>query len=457
MSLLEVKSWTSAEWGPPLRAELSFLSIAEAVQQVMESGPEAGPFIPGVTRVPLNVPTYGAPEVVEALDSLMSGWVTMGKKVKRFEEMWAEYIGVEHAVMVNSGSSANLLALSCLGLKPGDEVITPALTWATTVFPIAQVGAVPVLVDVDLDTYNVSVEAAEQAITPRTRAIMPVDLLGNPVEFYSLRQLGVLYNLRIVEDACEAHGATYDGFKAGLNADISTFSFFFSHHISTIEGGIVVTSNKELAERCRSMRAFGWAREMRDYSEMDRVFPHIDPRFLFLNAGYNFRPTEIQGAFGIHQLPRLEGLIAHRRENAAYWNRELAQFDDYLQLQHEQPRVRHVWFAYPVMVKPGAPFTKQELANHLEARGVETRPIEAGNMAIQPAMKNIQHRVSGSLRNAQYIHENAFFFGNHQGIGAVEREAIVGYFKEFFDARVSHRLRRVSGEARVPGAPDSRT
>ena len=150
---------------------------------------EAKGFIPGVTNIPLNVPTYGRAEIDEAIDSLDSGWVTMGKKVKRFEEMWAKYIGVKHAVMTNSGSSANLLALSCLGLKPGDEVITPALTWATTVFPIAQVGAVPVLVDVDLDTYNISPEAVERAITPRTRAIMPVHLLGNPCNMPRLTSL----------------------------------------------------------------------------------------------------------------------------------------------------------------------------------------------------------------------------------------------------------------------------
>ena len=392
-------------------------------------------FVPGQTRIPLNVPTYGREEIDEAIDSLESGWVTMGAKVKRFEEMWADYIGVEYAVMTNSGSSANLLALSCLGLKPGDEVITPALTWATTVFPIAQVGAVPVLVDVDLDTYNISPGAVERAITPRTRAIMPVHLLGNPCALWNIMQLASIHHLHVVEDTCEAHGATLDGHKMGQWGDFGTFSFFFSHHISTIEGGMIVTSNEQLAELCRSKRAFGWIRE---YTEGHRnhiaaEHPTIDPRFLFLDAGYNFRPTEIQGAFGIHQVPRLEGFIQHRRENAAYWNRELAQFSDYLRLQEERPGTRHAWFAYPVMVKPNAPFSRDDLVKHLEARGLETRPIEAGNIAVQPAMKHIKHRVSGSLINAQYIHDHAFFFGNHQGIGPEEREAIVEYFQEFFE------------------------
>ena len=386
------------------------------------------------------MPTYGREEIDEAIDSLESGWVTMGAKVKRFEQMWADYIGTKFAVMVNSGSSANLLALSCLGLQPGDEVITPALTWATTVFPIAQVGAVPVLVDVDLDTYNISPAAVEAAITPRTRAIMPVHLLGNPcdIDDFSSR-----FSLRLIEDACEAHGAELDGWKIGSFGDLATFSFFFSHHISTIEGGMVVTDVEAFAERCRSMRAFGWIRELRHKAGLAAVHSDIDPRFLFLHAGYNFRPTEIQGAFGIHQLPRLEGFIEHRRNNAAYWNRELAQFSDYLQLQEERPGTRHAWFAYPVMVKkysgrvgdefPNTLFSRDDLVRFLESKGLETRPIQAGNIALQPAMKHLNYRISGSLSTAQYIHDNAFFFGNHHGIGPEEREAIVGYFTEFFE------------------------
>ena len=392
-------------------------------------------FIPGQTRIPLAVPTFGDAEVNEAIDSLKSGMLTMGVKVKRFEEMWADYIGVEHAVMVNSGSSANLLALSCLGLQPGDEVITPALTWATTVFPIAQVGAVPVLVDVDLDTYNIGLWEIERALSPRTKAIMPVHLLGNPCHLRNIRLIADHENLRVVEDACEAHGATLDGHKVGQWGDLATFSFFFSHHISTIEGGMIVTNNEKIADRCRSLRSFGWARPMADFPDLAKRYPHIDPRFLFLNAGYNFRPTELQGGFGIHQLPRLEGFIQQRRETAAYWNRELVRlggYSDYIQLQEERPGTRHVWFAYPILVRPGAPFTRNQLQAFLENKGVETRQIEAGNMAIQPAMQQIKHRIAGSLANSEYIHSNAFFIGVHHGIGPEEREAVVGYFKEFF-------------------------
>ena len=415
----------------------SFAFIAEAVGRAMEPRP-APPFVRGVTRIPLNVPTYGAPEVIEALDSMMSTWVTMGKKVRQFEKMWAAYVGVPTALMVNSGSSANLLALSamkaCGRLKDGDEIITPALTWATTVFPIAQVGCVPVLVDVDRETYNISPAAIERAITPKTRAIMPVHLLGNPCDMDALVRLVEVKNLYMIEDCCEAHGAKSNGFKVGSDGNLATFSFFFSHHISTVEGGMVLGADPALMDACRSMRAHGWIREMEGRKQIAEENPAIDPRFLFAHAGYNFRPTEIQGAFGIHQVPRLEGLIAHRRSVAAYWNKEFDRYQGWLLLPKERPNTRHSYFAYPLQVHEGAPFTARELQAHLEDYGVETRPIEAGNMVVQPAMRGLRY-LSGPLPNAQYIHENAFFFGCHQGVGQEEREAVAAYVHEFMKER----------------------
>lgn len=411
--------------------QLTFEEIASGVRKLMAVHDEPREFVYGKTRIPLNVPTYGAPEVIEALDSLISTWVTMGKKVKTFEEMFAEYMGRWFGVMVNSGSSANLLALSLIyGLQPGDEVITPALTWATTVFPIAQVGAVPVLVDVDRATYNISPKAVQRAITDNTRAIMPVHLLGNPCDMDAIMEIARRHNLYVIEDCCEAHGAEYHGRKVGSFGDAATFSFFFSHHISTIEGGMLLTNNSVWDDQWRSMRAHGWIRDMSNREEIAAVNPEIDPRFMFVFPGYNFRPTEIQGAFGIHQLPRLEELIEIRRANAAYFNKELSQYSEWLMLLSEAPNTRHVWFAYPITVKEDAPFTKKELVAFLEAKGLETRPIESGNMAQQPAMSKVNFRA-GLLPNAEYIHRQSFFFGNHSGIGEVEREAIVSYFDEF--------------------------
>ena len=410
--------------------------IAECVRRHWASRHQPEPFVPGRTRIPLNVPTYGSEEVIEAMDSLLSTWVTMGKKVKRFEEMFAEYIGAKHAVMVNSGSSANLLALKALDLPEGSEVITPALTWATTVFPIAQAGLVPVLVDVDLATYNVSPKAIQSAITPKTVAIMPVHLLGNPCKMEQIMFLAKKHNLYVIEDSCEAHGAEQDPWKVGSIGDLSTFSFFFSHHISTIEGGMVLTNNSLWADECRSMRAHGWVRDLPYRHVIEKDNPSIDPRFLFTFPGYNFRPTEIGGAFGIHQLPRLEGFIQHRRDLAAYFNRKLAKYSDFLQLPVEAPNTRHSYFSYPVTVKEGAPFTKKELQAHLEWCGLETRQIEAGCMSLQPAMKNVNYRVAGPLTNAEYIHENGFFFGLHTGMTPEIAEAIVGYFEQFIQSKL---------------------
>jgi CDP-6-deoxy-D-xylo-4-hexulose-3-dehydrase len=416
-------------------------SLQELIQRhFMEQ--EKPPFLPGRTRIPLMVPPFGWEEVWEAVESLLSTQVSMGEKVRRFEAMFAQYIGVKHAVMVNSGSSANLLALSvltnplCPGLlQPGDEVITPAVTWATTVFPILNVGLTPVLVDVDLDTFTIAPQEIEKAITPKTRAIMLVHVLGNPCDMRKIMAIARRHNLLVIEDTCEAHGAEYDGRKVGSFGDIATFSFFFSHHICTIEGGMILTDNDQYAELARTLRAHGWIRDRTDKEDVARQHPGMDPRHLFVNIGYNLRPTEIQGAFGMHQIGRLEGYIEARRENACYWDSQLQPFSQHILYHREAPSTRHVWFAYPILVRPQAPFGREELVAHLEAKGVETRPVMAGNIAEQPAMRLFPYRKLGDLANARLIHRNAFYIGNHQGIGAVEREAVVDYISEFMDLR----------------------
>ncbi len=396
----------------------------------------------GKTRIPLNVPSYGWEEAYEAIESILTTWVTMGKKVKAFERLFADYIGVKHAIMVNSGSSANLLALSVLAnpalkghIQPGDEIITPAVTWATTVFPIFNIGAVPVLVDVDLETFNIDADKIEAAITKKTKTIMPVHLLGNPCAVEKIMQIAKKHNLFVIEDTCEAHGALYNGRKAGSFSDMGTFSFFFTHHISTIEGGMIVTDNDEYAELCRAMRVFGWIRDLANKDELAKKYANIDSRFLFVNAGFNFRPTEMQGGFGIHQMKKLEDFIQIRRVNADFWTKQLEKYSDSLILPHELPGTRHVWFGYPITVKPEAGFTRSDLVKFLESKGLETRPIMAGNIEEQPAMRMFKYRKSGDLKNAKFISTNSFFFGNHQGIGEEERNAVVKYFNEFMSRR----------------------
>jgi CDP-6-deoxy-D-xylo-4-hexulose-3-dehydrase len=400
-------------------------------------------FNPGKTRIPLTVPTYNAEEVVEALDSLLSTWVTMGKKVKRFEEMFAQYLGSKHAVMVNSGSSANLLAMSVLtnpmiqgSMPPGSEIITPAVTWVTTVYPIVNTGCIPVLVDVDLESYNVRYDAVQNAITSKTKGIVPVHLLGNPCKIDAIERMADRKGLFVMEDACESTGADFQGRKVGTFGDMGTFSFYMSHHISTIEGGMIVTDDDEMYECLKAMRAFGWVRDLSNakrYAEENRG---IDPRFLFLTQGFNFRPTELQGAFGIHQIGKLERFIELRRRNASYWNKRLAGYRDVLNLPHEEQEARHVYFGYPITIKREARFGRNEMTSDLEGKGIETRPIMAGNIADQPVAKQLPCRVEGGLENSKLIMRNSFFFGNHNGIGQPEREYVADSVIQFLDSAV---------------------
>ena len=400
-------------------------------------------FTPGETKIPLNIPSYSWEETYEAIESILSTWVTMGEKVQKFEEMFADYVGVENAVMVNSGSSANLLALSVLTnpvtknrIQKGEEIITPAITWSTTVFPIINVGAVPVLVDAELETYTVDMSEVEKAITDKTRAIMPVHLLGNPCDMKRIMEIAEEHNLFVIEDCCEAHGAEFNGEKVGSIGDISTFSFFFSHHISTIEGGMILTNGEEYAELAKSLRAHGWIRELRNKEKIKAKYPEIDERFLFINLGYNVRPTEIQGAFGIHQIKKLDKFIEIRRNNARYWTEKLNEYSDYILLPEEKSGTKHVWFGYPITVKPTAPFTRKDFVNFLEQKGIETRPIMAGNIPEQPAMKLFEHHIIGNLNNSKIIMRNSFFFGNHHGIGKAEREYIADCISEFIEQKV---------------------
>jgi CDP-6-deoxy-D-xylo-4-hexulose-3-dehydrase len=398
-------------------------------------------FVPGKTRIPLSIPTYGPEEVEEALESLLSTWVTMGSKVKKFEDAFAQYNGSKHAVMVNSGSSANLLALSALTnplvkdyIPKGSEIITPAVTWATTVYPISDVGCTPVLVDVDPKTFNIIPDEIEKAITEKTRAILPVHLLGGPCQIERIKKIADIRDLYVIEDTCETTGGEVHGKKTGSFGDMGTFSFFLSHHISTIEGGIIVTDDDPLYEYLKAMRAFGWVRDLREKENYSSANKGIDPRFLFVTHGYNLRPTEIQGAFGIHQIKKLDNFIEIRRNNADYWKRRLTPYKDVLTLPVEEPGTRHVYFGYPLTINLKAPFTRKQLIDYLEARLIETRPVMAGNMAEQPVMKQLPHRTGGSLPNSRMIMRQSFFFGNHTGIGEREREYIADSIIEFLDS-----------------------
>jgi CDP-6-deoxy-D-xylo-4-hexulose-3-dehydrase len=283
-------------------------------------------------RIPLNAPTFGDEEINAAIEVLKSTYVTMGKRCQQFEQAFAEYAGLEEAVFVNSGSSANLLTFFALAnhaspmlgskrqFRPGFEVIVPAVSWSTTFWPIVQAGGVPVFVDSDPRTLQMKPDAMRAALSERTVAVCAVHVMGNTTGMQEVLTFTEMNNLWLVEDTCEALGARDDGKLAGTFGDVATFSFFFSHHITTIEGGMVVTRHRELGELLRCLRAHGWTRDLKNRKATEALYPQIDPEYLFINTGFNLRPTEINAAFGLIQLRKLEGFNQRRREMAALLN-----------------------------------------------------------------------------------------------------------------------------------------
>ncbi len=399
-------------------------------------------FDPKNPVVRLHEPSFGADEINALITQSLSTMVTMGKQVRTFEEQCATYFGAKYSIMNNSGSSANLLALAALAnpawknhLKPGDEVIVPALSWATTVWPIIQHQLVPVFVDCDLDTYNFDLKKLEAAITPRTRAIMLVHVYGNPCDMDALMALAKKHNLYVIEDCCEAMGATFNGKPVGSFGDVGTMSLYYSHHITTFEGGLCFTNNFEMTELLRVLRAHGWSREADEKEKYIAQYPDIDPRFIFINLGYNLRPTEVQAAMGMQQLPKLEGFVEARRAAQQRYRAGLDKYSSFLRFQEEQEKGYCSWFGFGIVLKEGAPFSPKDITSFLNAQHIETRPIIAGNMARHPALKMFEHRVSGTLDNCDTMMKRGFAIGCHHAIDEQATDYVIGRIDEFMHAQ----------------------
>lgn len=399
-------------------------------------------FDPTNPVVRLHEPTFGPDEIIAAVDCLLTTKVTMGPKVKRFEQEFCRAYGFSHGVSNNSGSSANLLAVAAAanvatpdGLRPGDEVIVPALSWSTTVWPLVQHNLVPVIVDIDRATLNMDPVQVERAIGPKTRGIMPVHVYGNPCDMSALGTLAKWHDLLMIEDCCEALGAFYDGTPVGKFGRAGTFSFYFSHHMTTLEGGICVTEDFEFAELLRVLRAHGWTRELENRQPYLDKHPGFDPRFLFINSGYNLRITELQGAMGLVQLPKLAGFIEARRKNTQEWQKQLSRWSAYLEFQSETPKSRSSCFGFAILVKENAPFKVADITAFLEKAHVETRPIICGNIALQPAMKLYAHRVLGDLPNSTRVMRQGFSIGNHQAVNEHARTYVTAQIGEFMAQR----------------------
>jgi CDP-6-deoxy-D-xylo-4-hexulose-3-dehydrase len=396
-------------------------------------------------RIPLNKNTIGDREISAAKAVLDSGQLTMGERCRTFEREFARYLGVQHAVMVNSGSSANLLALFALSnplvpggadrpkrIAPGAEIIVPALTWSTTIWPVLQIGAKPVFVDCDPTTLQMEPKAVEAAITPRTAAIVVVHVLGGAVDAAAIAEIAKRRGLWFFEDTCESLGVEWDGKKVGTFGQLASFSFYFSHHITTIEGGMVVTDDADLADLLRAMRAHGWARDMSRRSEIEAQNAGIDPRFLFVTTGFNLRPMEINAAIGLEQLKRLDGFNDKRRALAQRLDEglaTLAQSGD-LALTAHHPRVRPAPFGYTVRCRTRA--ARDGLLKHLEASGIETRPVICGNLVRQPALAHFEYGVSGTLSGADAIMDTGLYWGTHPFMTDDDVDYIVRTVKDHF-------------------------
>lgn len=366
---------------------------------------------------PISMATYGLEEVIAAVDSLCSFLTTMWKKTADFENQFSGLIHSKESIMVNSGSSADLLIAFALVnpkaklLARGDEILVPSVTWPTQVWSAMMAGLKVRLVDADPATLNVNLDDLSAKITPRTRALSLVHLMGNPCDMDTIFAICRKHNLLLIEDCCESLGARFAGKPVGSFGVASSFSFFFSHHITTMEGGMICCQDEVLSDLFRLLRAHGWARNLKYVNQEKRR--GLDPRYLFLNWGFNVRPTELQAGFGLEQLKRTPGYLFHREKNASYFENYFRRHHSIMRMMQVHPKAECSWFALPIVLTAECPFTRDALVNYLEEQGVETRPIVAGNLARQPACDVFPEIQDGELPGADIIHDRGFYLGLH--------------------------------------------
>ncbi len=410
-------------------------------------------FIPGESAVPVSGKVFDAEDVQHLVDASLDFWLTTGRFARDFEAQFAKTTGLAHALLVNSGSSANLLAVSALcsptlgnrQLKPGDEVITCAAGFPTTVNPILQNGLVPVFLDVHIPTYNVDVTHLEAAVGPRTRAIVLAHTLGNPFDLDAVLAVARKHNLWVVEDCCDALGARFKGQRVGTFGDIATVSFYPAHHITMGEGGAVLTSNSGLKKVLESLRDWGrdcWCEPGHDNTcgkrfgwKLGDLPGGYDHKYTYSHIGYNLKATDMQAAVGLSQLKKLPGFIAQRNANFAYLSDRLAHLSDRLLLPQSLPGAEPSWFGFPVTVADARATGRQELIRVLEDAKIGTRLLFGGNLLRQPAYRDIPHRVVGDLNGADRVMHSTFWVGVYPGLDRPRLDFMVRQLEEW--ARVS--------------------
>jgi CDP-6-deoxy-D-xylo-4-hexulose-3-dehydrase len=428
---------------------------AEILERVARYSDTAFPkcgFVPDETPVPVAGRTFDADELVHLVDAALDFWLTTGRYALKFEQEFARFLGVRHAVLCNSGSSANLLAVAALTsprlgerqLRLGDEVITVAAAFPTTVFPIVQHRLTPVFVDVELATYNANVDRIEAAITPRTRAIMLAHTLGNPFDLDRVMQLVDRHDLWLIEDNCDALGSEWRGLRTGTFGHLATASFYPAHHITMGEGGCVVTDVPLLKSIVESFRDWGrdcWCPTGAANTcgkRFDKSFGGLpagyDHKYVYTHLGYNLKLTDLQAAIGVAQLHKLPAFIDARKRNWRLLRESLSEFEEFFILPQASENADPSWFGFAATLREEAPFSRNELTQHLEKHRIATRLLFAGNLTRQPAFAGVHYRVAGDLDNTDIIMRRSFWIGVHPGMTEPMIDHIAGVFRQFIVA-----------------------
>jgi len=421
-------------------------------------------FLPGKDPVPVAGKVFDRDELTNLVDAALDFRLTADRYARGFEAALAAYVGVSHAILTNSGSSANLLALTALTsprlggrrLVPGDEVLTVAAAFPTTVNPILQNGMVPVLVDVRLGTYNVDPTQLEAAVSGRTRAIILAHTLGNPFDVDEVRAVAARHDLALIEDACDALGALYRGRPVGVFGDMATLSFYPAHHLTTGEGGAVLTSSSVLSRVVRSLRDWGrdcWCEPGVDNTCRGRFDWKLgdlpvgyDHKYAYSHIGYNLKITDLQAAVGLAQIGKLPRFIERRKRNFALLYEGLSRYQEDLLLPESTPGADPSWFGFPITVRDGARFTRHDLILHLESRLVATRLLFGGNLTRQPAYRDAPFRIAGDLANTDTVMNRTFWIGVYPGITDDMIAYVLSVFADFFGRQGQvHLLQDVAG------------
>jgi CDP-6-deoxy-D-xylo-4-hexulose-3-dehydrase len=424
--------------------------ISQLVERYAQTALAAKPFVGGETVIPPSGKVIGTRELQLMVEASLDGWLTTGRFNAEFEKKLAAFIGVNYLLTVNSGSSANLVAFSTLtspklgdrAIKKGDEVIGVAAGFPTTVNPIVQFGAIPVFVDVDMATHNINADLIEAAITPKTKAIMLAHTLGNPFNLGKVKELCEKYNLWLVEDCCDALGATYDGKMVGTFGDIATLSFYPAHHITMGEGGAVFTNNAQLRMIAESFR--DWGRDCycapgcddtcgNRFGQQFGSLPHgYDHKYVYAHLGYNLKITDMQAACGLAQLDRAAEFVEARKRNFNLLKDRLASLSDFLEITEPTPNSEPSWFGFPVTLKESSGVKRVDLLKFLDQHKIGTRLLFAGNLTRQPYFHGVEHRVVGDLTNTDRTMNQTFWLGVQPSLGQEHFDYVGEKLEEFF-------------------------